>query len=196
VGTVTKSTPFGSIDRAFYPAKVALGCGSTFFARTMDTDPKHMQEVCLRASEHKGLSFIEVLQNCVIFNDGIHENYTNRQLRDDWVFFLEHGKPMIFGKEKNKGMMLKGAKLEVVTIGEDGITEKDIAIHDENDQNLAYILANLRPHVDPLPMGVLLKNDDICYDQKINEQNQAIKDKKGPGSMKDLINAGNTWTVG
>lgn len=195
VGTKAKSTPHGSLDRPFFPAKFALGAGSTFFARTMDTDPKHMQEVFLAANEHKGTAFIEVLQNCVIFNDKIHEQYTNRKQRDETTIFLEHGKPMLFGKEKNKGLMFDNGKLKVVTLGEDGVTEKDIVIHDETNDNIAYCLSNLLPHVDPMPMGVFKRTNDVVYDEQLNAQIDDVVKATGEKSVAELLSAGNTWTV-
>jgi 2-oxoglutarate ferredoxin oxidoreductase subunit beta len=194
-GQVTKSTPFGSLDRCFLPGKLALGAGSTFFARTMDTDPKHMQEVFLAAEQHQGCSFIEVLQNCVIFNDKTHENYTNRKTRDEWVFFLEDGKPIIFGKEKNKGLRLNGAKLEVVTIGENGVTEDDLVKHDVTDSNLAFLLNNLVPHRDPVAMGIVHQVNDLNYDAQMISQIKDVSEKKGKMSMQEVLKSGSTWTV-
>ena len=195
IGTVTKSTPFGSLDHCFYPSKLALGASGTFFARTMDTDPKHMSETFLAAEEHQGLSFVEILQNCVIFNDKIHENYTNRKTRDDHVFFLEHGKPMIFGKEKNKGIVIDGAELKVVTIGEDGVSENDILIHNKESENLAYMLAGLRPHLGPMPMGVLRQVSASTYEEQVKGQIDEVKKKSGDIDMKKILTSGSTWKV-
>lgn len=194
-GTVTKSTPYGSIDRSFLPSKIAMGTGSTFFARTMDTDPKHMSEVFLAAEEHEGCSFVEILQNCVIFNDKIHDNYTNRKLRDENVMFLKNGKPILFGKELNKGLMMKGASPKVVTVGENGVTMDDILVHDETNDNLSYLLANLVPHLDPLPMGILKRVEDVNYDRQMTEQVDQIIQNKGRGSVKSLLESGSVWNV-
>ena len=139
IGIVTKSTPYGAADRPFTPGSLALGAGSTFFARTIDTDPKHMQEVFLAAEQHRGTSFIEVFQNCVIFNDKVHDQFTNRATRDEHTVRVAHGEKMIFGKEKNKGLKLNGFTPEVVTIGENGVTEDDILVHNEQDINNANI---------------------------------------------------------
>ncbi len=193
VGTVTKSTPFGSIDRSFLPNKLALGAGATFVARTMDTDPKHMQEIFLAAEKHQGVSFVEILQNCVIFNDKIHENYTNRKMRDDWVFFLEDGKPITFGKAIKKGLIQKGAKFEVVNL--DDVDEAQLVVHDKRDPNLAYMMANLRPHIEPMPMGILHEVEDIVYDQEMCSQVKQVSEKKGKGDMKKVLLSGATWTV-
>lgn len=194
-GTVTKSSPYGSIDRSFNPAKLALGAGSTFYARTMDTNPKHMGEIFLAAEKHNGTSLIEVMQNCVIFNDKVHDPYTNRATRDDQSVVLTHGQPLIFGKEKDKGIIANGTKLEVVTIGENGVTEKDLVIHDETDENFAFMLCNLTYPDFPTPMGIMRQVTDTCYDEQLNQQVDAVKEKKGAGSMKDLLVSGSTWHV-
>lgn len=195
IGTVTPSTPAGSIDTPFLPGRIGLGAGSTFFARTMDTDPKHMKEVFLQAEKHEGCSFVEVLQNCVIFNDKIHEKYTNRKMRDDHVFFLEHEEPIIFGSEKNKGFKMNGPKLEVVTIGEEGVTKDDIIKHDETNLNWATLINNLEPHIDPQAMGIIHRVSGRVYDQDMNAQIEAGKDGKGPKDMQALLESGATWSV-
>lgn len=194
-GLVTKSTPYGSLDRPFKTASLALGAGATFIARTIDTDPKHMSEVFEVAAQYKGCSFIEVFQNCVIFNDKVHDQFTNRASRDDFTVRLEHGKPMIYGKDSNKGLLLRGSKLEIVTIGEDGITEKDILVHDETDDNLAAILSQLDGSKYPVPLGVLRKVEAPAYDEQVESQVKSIVDKKGKGDMKKLLFSGETWQV-
>lgn len=197
-GTVTKSTPFGSLDRPFYPAKIALGAGATFFARTMDTDPKHMQEIFLAAEAHRGLSFIEILQNCVIFNDKIHESYTNRKLREENVIFLEEGKPLVFGRDdQKKGLIFgKGGKLEIVdAFASEGSLRNDLLIHDSKNDYQAHLLANLLPHQGPLPMGILKKVEDVRYDNQLNAQITHKIEEKGRGKLENLLNAGNVWEV-
>ncbi len=194
-GLVTKSTPFGAIDRPFSVASLTMGAGATFFARTIDTDPKHMMEVFQAASEHKGTSMIEVFQNCVIFNDKVHDEVTNRANRDDTTLRLEHGKPMIFGKERNMGIILKGHSPEVVKIGENGITEKDLAIHDETSVFLSHILGAFeRPHF-PIPLGVLKKVTAPTFDEGVSDQIKIVREKKGLGDMEKLLNSGDTWEV-
>lgn len=194
-GLVTKSSPYGAVDRPFSIASLAIGAGATFFARTIDTDPKHMMDVFQAASEHKGTSMVEVFQNCVIFNDKVHDEVTNRANRDDTTLRVEHGKPMIFGKEKNKGIRLNGVSPEVVTIGENGITEKDLIVHDEASVFLSHMLGSFeRPHF-PIPLGVLKKVSLPTYDDGICDQIKMVKDKKGPGDMEKLLNSGDTWEV-
>lgn len=195
VGLVTKSSPYGAVDMPFNIPSLVLGAGSTFFARTIDTDPKHMQDICVEASTHDGLAFIEVFQNCVIFNDGIHDEYTNRTTRDDHTVRLENGKPLIFGKDKNKGVLLKGTTPEVVTIGEKGITEKDLLVHDQSNAYSASMLAHMKGPVLPVPLGVFYRNNLPSYEAEVQKQVDTITAKKGKGSMTALLNSGETWEV-
>ncbi|MDA8791788.1 2-oxoacid:ferredoxin oxidoreductase subunit beta [Bacteriovoracaceae bacterium] len=195
-GLVTKSTPQGSIDRPFQPAPLLLGARSSFYARTLDTDPKHMQQMFTRSYNHKGTSFVEIFQNCVIFNDKIHEQFTNRASRDDTTIRVEHGQPMIFGKEKNKGIILKDVKPEVVTIGENGVTEADLLVHDETNPFIANLLAHANDFGLPVPYGVLYcAKDEACYEEGVHSQINAVIDKKGKGDMKKLLFSGETITV-
>lgn len=194
-GTVTKSSPYGSIDRPFTPSKVVMGAGSTFYARGMDTDPKHMQEIMLAAEKHEGCAFMEILQNCVIFNKDVHDIYTNRKLRDENVFFLKHGEPIIYGVDKNKGLMMKGPNFEFVTIGENGVTEADLLVHDETNENLAQLLANLKAHQGPIPMGILYRQEAPSYDAEVNKQVDDVLEKKGKGDMQKVLESGSTWEV-
>jgi 2-oxoglutarate/2-oxoacid ferredoxin oxidoreductase subunit beta len=194
-GLVTKSSPYGSIDRSFTPAKLAIGAESTFVARTIDTDPKHMMETFAKAEAHRGTSLVEVFQNCVIFNNKVHDLYTNRATRDDYTIRLEHGQPMIFGKEKNKGLVLKDAKFEVVTLGENGITEADILVHDQTNENLALMLTGLKAPDFPVPIGVLRSIETCTYDNELEKQVDQVAQKKGKGDMTALLNSGETWVV-
>ncbi|MCK5882589.1 MAG: 2-oxoacid:ferredoxin oxidoreductase subunit beta [Bacteriovoracaceae bacterium] len=194
-GTKTKSSPWGSIDRPFNPAALTLGAGSTFYARTIDTDPKHMKMCFERAAAHKGTSFVEVYQNCVIFSNKIHDAYTSRLTRDDNTVRLEHGKAMVFGKKLDKGIILEGVTPKVVTIGEDGITEKDLMVHDENDHNEAFILSNMRFPELPVPIGVFRDVERCVYDIDHEAQMAEVKEAKGEGKMQNLLNSGNTWTI-
>ncbi len=197
VGLVTKSTPYGSIDRAFHPGSLVTGAEATFFARTIDTDVKHMQEVFLKAAAHKGTAVVEVLQNCVIFHDGAHESLSNKEQKEDTTLRLEHGKPLIFGKDKNKGIMIKGMTPEIVTIGENGITEKDIFVHNENvmDPTYTFMLSRFTHPTFPVPLGVFRAVNAPCYDAEVQKQVNAVTEKKGKGDMKALLASGETWTV-
>ncbi len=195
LGLVTKSTPYGVVDRPFVPAALALGAGASFIARTIDTDPKHITDVVVEACQHKGVAFIEVLQNCVIFNDGAHDEVTNKDLRDDTTVRVEHGKPMIFGKERNKGLILKGFNPVVVTIGENGIIENDLIVHDSNDYNLASMLTRLSRPEFPLPLGVFRNVEVPVYDQEVQNQIDNVTKKKGKGDMNSFLKSGDTWEV-
>jgi 2-oxoglutarate ferredoxin oxidoreductase subunit beta len=198
-GKITKSTPIGSIDHPFNPLSLALGANATFVARTIDRDPKHMQEMIKRAAKHKGTSFIEVYQNCNIFNDGAFEALTNKDTKLDTVLHLEHGKPMIFGKEKDKGIMLEnGIKPVVVNLKEGKYSESDLWIHDEYDKNStrSFILAHFVDHPDlPTPVGIFKDIEKKTYDAGVQEQIDNFIQKKGKGDLKRLLFSGNTWEV-
>jgi len=159
----------------------------------MDTDPKHMQIICLAGEKHNGASLIETYQNCVIFNDDVHDLYTNRKTRNDHAVFLEHGEPMIYGKEMNKGLVICDNKLSIVTIGEDGVTETDILVHDKTNQGMAFMLAGLTCPDFPIPMGVLYQIETPHYDKQLCDQLDSVISKKGKGDMTALLNSGETW---
>ncbi len=168
-GSITKSSPDGTIENPFKPGELVIGAEGNFFARVIDKEPRNLEKTFIAANAHKGASIVEVLQNCVIFNDKIHESIIGKDVRDDNVVMLEHGKPMIFGKERNKGLVLDGADLKVVTIGENGITEKDILVHDMTTKNpsIHYLLAKMTY---PLAIGVIRCVDDATYETKLQEQ--------------------------
>lgn len=192
VGLHTKSTPFGSLDRSFSPAQFAMGAGSTFFARTIDTDPKHMIETFQKAQAHKGTSVVEILQNCVIFNDKVHDDFTNRGTRDDHTVRLEHGKPMVFGKENNKALVQDGFGFKVQEFEAEELP--NAVVHDETSEGLSHLLAQLNGISGPVPLGVLRRLDAPSYEESFH--NQIIEQKaKGKKTIKDLLNSGNTWKV-
>lgn len=194
-GLNTKSTPYGSLDRPFSPARFALGCGSSFYARTLDTDPKHMIEVFKEAQAHRGTSIIEVYQNCVIFNDKVHDKYTNRATRDDYSIRLESGKPMIFGKEKNKGLIFEDFKLKPVSLA-DGYSEDQLVKHDPTNDGLVHMLSNLSREDAPTALGVIKKSNNLAtYNDTFHEQLKEQVTAKGKGSIKDLLHSGETWKV-
>jgi len=196
IGKKTKSTPDGSVDYPINPISIALGSEATFTARTIDSNTKNLSEILTKVAHHKGSAFVEILQNCIIFNDGAFKEVTNRETRDDNILFLEDGKPLLFGKDKNKGIRLKDMVPEVVTIGKKGITEKDIHIHREDDPNsaYAYTLSRFeRPEL-PVPIGVFRAVKKPTYDYLLEEQvKKAIK--KEVGNLKNLLHGPNTWRV-
>ena len=195
-GKVTKTSPYGSIDHPFNPGKLAIGAGATFIAKTIDTDPKHMTDMMIEADKHIGISFVEVYQNCVIFNDKAHDVYTNRQTRDENTLYVEHGKKMIFGKEKNKGIKLNGFNLEVVTIGENGVGEDDLVTHDVHNPILAFqLLEHSNPPEFPMVIGVLYQQEKSTYEEDLEKCRVAVIDKKGAKSLSDIIFDDEVWSV-
>lgn len=196
-GTRSPSTPFGSVDRPVSPCEFALGSGARFVARTIDTAQKHMPGVFARAHEHKGASFVEIFQNCIVYNDKVFAGFTDKAVAADTQLHLEHGKPMIFGAEANKGIRLDAdsLSLEVVTIGEDGIGEDDILIHDETNAMLAHMLAGLRPPAFPMAVGVLFCQPANAFEDDLIAQIKAAKTGKGRPDMDAYLRSGNTWTV-
>jgi len=197
-GKKTKSSPYGSIDYPFNPLNLAVGSGATFIARSLDRDPKHLKEMLTRAGRHKGTAFIEVYQNCNIFNDGAYEIYTEKESKADNVLFLEHGKPMIYGKENNKGIKLNGLMPEVININEDGNSINDVWVHDEFDKETtrAHILSQLADREGmPAPVGVIRQEEKETYDDALHNQLNALKKTKGEGDLKKLLFSGNMWDV-
>lgn len=189
-GLQTKSTPFGSIDRPFNPGKFILGSGATFFARTIDTDPKHMIDVFKAAQDHRGTSVVEVYQNCVIFNDKVHDLYTNRKTRDTHSLRLEHGKPILFDEGK-KALVQKGFELEAVEMG----PEVKPMIHDKHNECLASLLIGLQAPAMPVALGVIREVSENTYDGQFHEQMKfaASKAKTSNPKVQDLLMSGNTW---
>lgn len=196
LGKVTKSTPMGAIDNPLHPLSIAIGCEGTFVARSIDTNIKHLGDTLRRAAEHRGTAFVEVYQNCNVFNDGAFNYATDRDTKADTTLVLEHGKPLIFGKNRDKGIRLNGIEPEVVELGK-GITEDDLLFHDEksSEPSLAYLLSRMRYPDFPEPIGVLRAVDRPIYDQEINNQIKMAKEKRGQGDLAKLFMAGETWTV-
>ncbi|GJQ61565.1 MAG: 2-oxoglutarate ferredoxin oxidoreductase subunit beta [Melioribacteraceae bacterium] len=197
-GKVTKSSPYGSVDYPFNPASLALGAEASFVARTLDRDPKHMQAMINRAAEHKGTAFIEIYQNCNIFNDGAFEVLTDKKSKADNIVVLEHGKPMVFGAEKDKGIVLDGFTPKVVSLADGKHTADDCWVHDEKDPNplRAFIIAHMTDHEElPTPVGVFRQILKPTYDEGVENQIKGVKEKKGDGSLEKLLYSGNTWVV-
>ena len=194
VGKVTKSTPVGSLDYPFNPAILALGAGATFIARSIDKDIKHQSIIYKEAYKHKGSSFVEVYQNCNIFNDGAFSVLTNRETKLDNVIYLNHGEPMVFGFKSEKGIILDGFHLKVVNL--DDYSENDLLVHDINDRNLAMLICEMTYNESlPTPYGVFYKESKPTYDELLtNQVDEQIK-AKGNGKLKDLIYTKNTWVV-
>jgi len=197
-GQVTKSSPFGSIDHPFNPVMLALGAEATFVARSLDRDPKHLQYVIKRAAEHHGTSFVEVYQNCNVFNDGAFFAFTEKETKDDNVVVLEHGKPLVFGKEHNKGIRLEGYKPVVVSLDTGECSANDLLVHDEksNDPAIAFILANMSNYSGlPRPIGIFRDVQRSVYEDEMASQISAAQAKRGVGNLDSLLNSGETWFI-
>ena len=195
---ITKSTPMGSIDHPFNPAALALGADATFVGRTMDRDPKHMQTMLLRANAHKGASFLEIYQNCNIFNDGAFEIFTEKGTKAQETIFLEHGKPLVFGANGEKGIKLDGFKPVVVELNNDHSTD-DLWVHDEKDIYKAQILTRIfdDPHKEghlPRPFGVFYETQRPCYEDMLEAQLAEAKAKK-PADLDKLLRGNEVWTI-
>ncbi len=195
---VTKSTPMGSIDHPFNPAALALGADASFVARSMDRDPKHLQAMILRAQEHRGSSFLEIYQNCNIFNDGAFEIFTEKKSKPEEALFLEQGQPLVFGSSRNKGMRLNGYIPQVVELNGE-VSENDLWIHDENDFYKAQILTRLfddpaKEHHMPRPFGVFFRQERACYEDVMSMQIEESL-AKGKGDLNKLLKGRETWTI-
>lgn len=196
-GSITKSSPDGTIEQPFEPGGLVIGAQGSFFARTIDKDLKGMESVLVKAAKHKGTSVVEILQNCVIFNDNTHECIIGKDVKDDRIIYLEHGKKMIFGKEKNKGLILDGANIKIVTIGENGITEKDIMVHDEKNPNpnIHYMLAKMAYPELPVAMGVIRCVDNDTYETLLQNQVDELSKKSEIKTVKDLLFSGKIFKI-
>lgn len=195
VGKVTKSTPFGSIDHPFNPISLAIGAEATFVARTHDMDRHHMQDMFRRAHAHNGAAFVEIYQNCNVFNDGAFVNITAKDRRDDMLIALVHGEPIRFGAERQNGVVMGAdGKLRIVAVADVG--EAAILVHDETNQGLAFQLSQLSsgPH-EPTPIGVFRAVDRPDYGTEVSRQLAAAHERSGPGNLKDLLHSGATWTI-
>lgn len=198
VGQVTKSSPLGVVDPPFDPAALALGAGATFIARSIDVEAKHLQSVLLRAAAHRGTSLVEIVQNCPVFNDGAFDAYSDKEVRDDHRIVLEHGKPLLFGKDLRRGIRLRrDFSFEMVSL--DDVPLSEIAVHDETNPVLTQLLSRLgRDGQTPLPIGVLRCADaaaNSVYEDNVLAQLDEARKAKGTGDFDQLFRSGETWTV-
>ena len=196
---ITKSTPFGSIDHPFNPLALAMGADATFIARSMDRDPKHLQECLLRSQKHKGASFLEIYQNCNIFNDGAFEVFTEKSSKAEETLFLTHGEPLIFGTTKNKGIKLDGFKPVVVNLDE-GHSKDELWVHDEKDFYKAQILVRMfdDPHKNqhlPRPFGIFYETERACYEDVMKLQIEEVIATKGKGNLDKLLKGNEVWEI-
>lgn len=200
-GKVTKSTPMGSVDHPFNPLALCMGADATFIARSMDRDPKHLQAILKRANDHKGASFVEIYQNCNVFNDGAFEVFTEKASKKKETLFMESGKPLVFGENNELGVKLDGFTPVVVNLTE-GASSNDLWIHDERDRVKAGILTRFfdNPRVAgehhlPRPFGVFYTEDRPCYEDKMADQIENMKAKRGAGDLDALLRGRETWTI-
>jgi 2-oxoglutarate ferredoxin oxidoreductase subunit beta len=197
VGTRSPSTPGGSLDTPVSAGAFALGAGARFFARSVDTQQKHLPDVLKRAKTHRGASLVEIFQNCIVYNDGAFDGFTDRTVAAEAQVLLEHGKPMIFGKDADKGLRLRQGgqlALEVVTLGENGVAEADILVHDETDRAMAGLLAAMQPPHMPVALGVLYCDPTPSYESSVVSEVTAAE-RAHPKSLAELLHRGHTWTV-
>jgi 2-oxoglutarate ferredoxin oxidoreductase subunit beta len=196
IGKRTKSTPFGSVDRPFRALELALGAQATFVARSIDVYGSHLQETLREAAGHTGAAFVQVYQNCNIFNDGAYGDLRDRKERDDLVLELRHGEPLIFGKNRDRGIrMADWYRPEVVSLG-DGVSESDLLVHDEDGPlGYLYMLANLEPPEFPVPIGVVRRHEARCFDLSVHSQMDEVTQARGAGDLEQLLYSGDVWEV-
>ncbi len=196
-GTRSPSTPMGSLEHPVSAGAFALGAGGRFIARSIDTQQAHLSAVLTRAHANKGTSFVEVFQNCVVFNDGVFDDFTDRATAADRQVLVEHGQPLLFGKERTRGLRLNPAtiSLEVVTLGEHGITEADILVHDETNRTLAGMLLAMEPPAFPVALGVVYCNPAATFERELHAQLESAGAGAGEADIRDLFVQERTWTV-
>ena len=195
-GKVTKSTPYGSVDHPFYPVPLALGADATFVARTMDRDPKHMQAMMRRAHSHQGAAFLEIYQNCNIFNDGAFFEFTERNTKAHSTIFLEHGKPLVYDNGQ-RGLRLNGFEIESIDLSKGKWSVDDCLVYNEGSIDLANIVSRMSWLEDlPRPFGVFYREERTPYEELLQEQIEGITGKRGKGDLTALLNAGDTWMIG
>jgi 2-oxoglutarate/2-oxoacid ferredoxin oxidoreductase subunit beta len=196
-GFKTKTSPFGTIEDPFVPGQLVIGARGTFYARSIDGNLKLSQEVFAEAAKHQGTSIVEVLQNCMIYNNGVHDHITNPEFRAERQLILKQGEPMLFGPENNIGLTFSKGKLKVVTPGKDGITLDDILVHDatEPDPSLHLALVNMQLPDFPVAFGVIRNVPSLVYDQEMSAQIKEIQKTRKITCMDDLLLSGNTWEI-
>ena len=197
LGAITKTSPYGTVEPPFNPGSLVLGAKGTFFARSLDMDLKFNEEIMVAAARHKGTSVMEMLTNCVIFNDGTHKEISDPAVKADRTLVLRHGEKMIFGAKRDKGLVLDGMQLKVVTIGQDGITEDDILTHDAHcpDPGLQLMLSEMKGPDFPVALGILRDVEADTYDNGVNRQVDEVSARARIHCVDDLLRSGSTWEV-
>lgn len=197
-GKKTKSTPMGSIDHPMSPVSLALGAGATFIARSIDTFGPHLEDVIMRAAAHEGTALVEIYQNCNIFNDGAFDSFREKSVRAERTVELEHGKPVIFGADSNRGLRLnRDLQPEIVTIGENGITVDDVMVWNEADPSpaRAMALATMSESDFPVPLGILRSTTRMAFETAVNSQIQTAMQDRGDQGLQDLLNGPDPYTI-
>ncbi len=197
LGIVTKTSPYGTVEHPFNPGALILGARGTFFARSLDVEIKLTQDIMVACAKHDGTAVTEVLVNCVIFNDKTHSEISDKEYRADRTIVLKHGEPMIFGKDRDKGLMLDGMKLKVVKLGENGITEKDLMVHDAEEENpgMHSMLIDMKYPEFPVALGVIRAVKDKTYDDNVRDQVIDVREHAQIHNMDELLRSGATWEV-
>ncbi|MBQ4013334.1 MAG: 2-oxoacid:ferredoxin oxidoreductase subunit beta [Bacteroidales bacterium] len=197
LGQITKTSPYGTVENPFTPGSLVLGARGTFFARSLDSELALNQEIFVAAAAHDGCSVCEILTNCVIFNDGAHSTISDREYRADRTITLRHGEPMVFGKNKDKGLILDHGKLKVVQIGENGITVDKLLVHDAHAEDTAIQnqLINMKYPDFPVALGVIRQVSEPTYDDRVRDQLTQVKQASPITCMDELLHSGATWTV-
>lgn len=196
-GSVTKTSPEGTIEEPFNPGELVMGAQGSFFARVVDTEPKMMKEVFIQAAKHKGTAVVEILQNCVIFNNDIHSNITGKEVKQDHQIYLKDGEPMLFGKDHEKGLILRNNKIEMATLGQNGITLKDVLVHHTNDPDASihYDLVRMNQPELPMAMGVIRAVSRSVYEDVLYDQIAHSKENSKINCMDDLLKSGNVFEI-
>jgi 2-oxoglutarate ferredoxin oxidoreductase subunit beta len=196
-GLVTKTSPYGTVEEPFHPGELVIGAQGKFFARTIDSNVKLSTEIYIQAGKFKGTSVVEVLQNCVIYNDKIYSYLTDKDEKENRQIILHHNEPMIFGKDNDRGIICKDNKLKVVNIGENGITKDDLLVHNAKEINpgIHLMLTNMQYPDYPVALGIIRSVDAQTYDYDVNHQMEEIRAKAEIKCVDDLLNSGNTWEL-
>ena len=200
LGKKTKSTPMGSIDHPFNPLALCMGAESTFVARALDREPKHLRNILMRAEQHQGTSLVEIYQNCNIFNDGAFGGFTDKQVKKENSLYLEHGQPLVFGAKEDKGVILDGFEPRIVDLTGGEFAKEDLWIHDEKCRNKANILTRFfddpsSENALPRPFGIFYQEDRFCYEEALYEQLDTVMKLKGAPNLDELLAGSNTWEV-
>ncbi|MCU7550863.1 2-oxoacid:ferredoxin oxidoreductase subunit beta [Chitinophagaceae bacterium LB-8] len=199
-GKITKTSPYGSLEEPFNPTELALGAKASFVARTLDRDPKHMQAILKRAHQHKGTSFVEVYQNCPVFNDGAFFAFSDKETKKEEAIFLEHNRPLVFGKNDDKGIKLDGLTPVIVNLNEDKVSVNDLWIHDEKDKTKAFLISRFfdtmfdEVHF-PRPFGVIYADERPVYEDNMTQQIESVREKKGKTPLNKILAGEKTWTI-